>query len=607
MANRRLRLALWTAGLAAVCVLLLRFDVSSMPEVTRYRDDAYYYFVFVRNWASGLGPCVTPDVATNGVHVLWAILLLPLWLLAGDGGFLVGAQHLGLGLHVLTAVGLFLLLGGARGLGVALLYLGNPVLVQEAQNGQETALACAATLALWWGFGRRRVAIATAVAVLAVLARSDLVFLVAAFGIARFGWRPLAAVPLGGALLAYAGVDLALAGRVLQDSAAPIPWLFAAHFERTGPDTIARLRRFWWYLRPCLLGGPYGIVSPVFGGVLLATTLAPRLRAPWEVAPLVLTLLAAAFGASDVAVPLIGAALVLMPNPVRQAHAGAAYPAALAGFAALVVLHLVVRGYPRDYYFAPLGVLGALAFGGLAPRATAVAGVLLLGFNVWQLRAPPFAHVWQEQMSMAGKFLRTVVPAGEPVGCFNSGIVAFHDPGPVLNLDGVVNHEAFVALRAGALDAYLDANDVRFVVDSPEQLARSGDWPHGSGVHFGPDFDPDADLVEVVRFVVPGIGGTPFTAYWRRGRGAPPPRPLDMRVLGPAAGHGDRPAGVYVLWPAQAPGALELRALDAPLPPLRLLAVAAPTTVVLRVDAPIPGRYGLFRTGEPVPLLTLDL
>jgi hypothetical protein len=68
---------------------------------------------------------------------------------------------------------------------------------------------------------------------------------------------------------------------------------------------------------------------------------------------------------------------------------------------------------------------------------------------------------WQEQMAMAGHYLREVVPRGEPVGCFNSGILAFHDPGPVLNLDGVVNAPAFAALRAGRLDAWLDAGGVR--------------------------------------------------------------------------------------------------------------------------------------------------
>jgi len=608
MVARWQRAALAAAIAAAALALWLRYDTSSLPEVTRYRDDAYYYFVFVRSLATGQGPCVTPGEPTNGVHALWAVLLWPLWLAAGDRGLVVLAQHLGLCLHALTAAGLLVLLGGgSRAIVVAALYLGNPTLITEAQNGQETALACFATLLLWWGFGRGAAA-AAVVAVLAVLSRSDLIFLVPAFGVAAFGWRARALVPGAVALAAYAGVDLALAGRWLQDSAAPIPWLFAAHFELSHPDWSARLHRLWWYLRPCLLGAPFATVSAVFGAALVATSAAPWLRARWHAVPLFATALGYACGARDVTVPLVASVLLLLAAPVRQVHGGAAYPAALLGFAGIVFLHLVLRTYPRDYYFAPLGVLGALAFGGLSSYAARAAAVLLLAGNLWQAATPAPLQTWQEQMAMAGRYLRTVVPAGEPVGCFNSGIVAFHDPGPVRNLDGVVDHAAFEALQAGRLDAYLDSRHVRFLVDSPEQVATGGSWPHASGMHFGPGFDPDADLVEVARFVVPQIGGTPFTAWWRRGRGAPPPPPAGApAVLGPAPAYPGRTAGLYVLWPAAGAGELQLGPADGTGPRRRLAAVEAPTTVVVRVDAPSRGRHGLFVAGTEQPILVVDL
>ncbi len=591
------------AGALAVVGLLLRIDLSALPEVTRFRDDAYYYFVFARNLAHGDGPCVTPGVPTNGVHALWAGLLTVIAALRGDGGIVLGAQHLGLGLHVLTALGVFLVAGRTRvAAATACLYLGNPFLVAEAQNGQETALGCALTLLLV-AARRASAPVFFAVGALAVLGRSDLVLVLAGVSIARGGWRVRAALPLVVAVAVYAVVNLALAGRWLQDSATPIPWLFRAHFLRTGPDAWEHLRHLWWYLRPCLVGGPYAVAGPMWGAVLVALALWALPRR-WRFVPLALTCVGWLMGARDVAVPLLASALVLGRGAVDGDVARVARYA-LGGFGVLVGLHLVVRGYPRDYYFAPLAVLGAVALPALplhlAWTALAVAAV----GTVTALAGPRVDQAWQEQMAMAGRFLREVVPAGEPVGCFNSGILAFHDPGPVLNLDGVVNAPAFAALRAGRLDAYLDAQRVRFVVDSAIQFRRDDPWPHASGVHFGPDFDPDRDLVEVARFVVPGLS-EPFVAYQRRGRGVRPPPP-EARDLGPAPACLDRRVGRYVLWSTPGAARLSLRRVDGIGDSRELTRVTAATSVVLRADAPEVGRYGLFVGDAGVPILTVDL
>ncbi|HLU39496.1 MAG TPA: hypothetical protein VK081_08930, partial [Planctomycetota bacterium] len=266
---------------------------------------------------------------------------------------------------------------------------------------------------------------------------------------------------------------------------------------------------------------------------------------------------------------------------------------------------LVLRTYPRDYYFAPLGVLGALACTALPRWVAAALAVLLAAGNVVQLAQPKERFPWQEQMGMAGRFLREVVPPGEPVGSFNSGIVAFHDPGPVVNLDGVVHRAAFEALRAGDLDAWLDRRGIRFLVDSAIQFAIDGPWPHSSGAHFGAGFAPTRDLVELARCVVPGVE-QPFVVYHRRGRGAPPPPPEKARVLGPAPAEGGRRAGAWVLWPAHGPDALALRAADGSGDSIQLVTVDRPTAVLVRVDAPRPGRWALV-AGDGSEVLALDL
>ena len=152
---------------------------------------------------------------------------------------------------------------------------------------------------------------------------------------------------------------------------------------------------------------------------------------------------------------------------------------------------------------------------------------------------------------MSGRFLHRFVPADEPIGCFNAGLVAWYHPGPVLNLDGVVDHRAFEALRRGELDAYLDDQGVRLLIDHPVQFARDPIRPHASGLWFGREFDPERELREVARFDVPGVtagrpGTDSFRLYWRVGRGAPPAPPQRPEILGRA------PDGAYcALWPGR--------------------------------------------------------
>lgn len=595
------------AGLAVVAWARC-LDASTLPEVTRYRDDAYYYFDFVRALARGEGPCVTPGQPTNGIHAIWAAMLWPLYALFGDRGFVVGAAHLGLGLHALTALWLFALLGrSARAGAVALLYLGCPLLVTEAQNGQETALACFAAVACCQAFARG-FAPACVAAAFALLSRSDLICLVVPLGLAHFGWRRgLAPAAIGFAALT--AVNFALAGRLVQDSALPIPWLFAQHFERTGPDLAARAARLWWFLRPCLLGGPWAVASWAFGAALVAAAATRVLPRAWRLVPLPLTLLAGWLGAHDLEVPLAAAVLLALsawPRVPEVARADASRLVWVAlGFFVLAGLHLVLRTYPRDYYFAPLGVLGALALAAWPGRVGLAALAMTAAAHALALRGPRVEQLWQEQMAMAGRFLREVVPAGEPVGCFNSGILAFHDAGPVLNLDGVVNHAAFAALRAGQLDAWLDGARVRFLVDSAIQFRRDDPWPHCSGAHFGPDFDPDRDLLELARCVAPGVR-EPFIVYWRRGRGASPALPSAPRDLGPAPAFRQRPTGRYVLCPCPA-GELWLRRVDGTGAAVLVTVAERPTCALLRLDAAAPGRYGLYAGAGLAPLFAVDL
>ena len=560
------------ALVSAVVVLWFGWDGGDLPEVSRYRDDAYYYFVWAESLASGRGPVVSDGVATSGVHLLWALMLSALAWLGAD--LVVWAQYLGLLLHGATA---WLVARGDRtqvrpgvlSLAHGLLYLGNPFLLREAQNGQETALACMC-LVLLWGCRHAGLHRFAAVGAVAVLARSDLIFAVLALG----AWRAAvgkgsvgrrlarAAVTSAVAVGPYALANLAIAGSPVQDSAAPIPWLMHANFHASDADAGESLQRLWWLLRPCLLGWPWllgGVALVSFWVVwVLPVPRRPGLGALRRWGPIVAVGIAVASGLDNaVALWCIAALFVVEPLVRDLSSERGALGALLCGLGLLVVVHFVVRAYPRPYYFAPLAVGGLLALRCLAstaPWGRYAIGIVAVESLLCVLPGAGVRMDWQEEMSMAGRFLDHVVPDGEAVGCFNSGLVTYYrgrgspGAGPVYNLDGVVDRRAFEALRAGDQRAHWDRLGVRWVVDNPSQFSRDPSLLHASGMWIAPDFDRDADLEEVARFAAPGGNALrpeteEFRLYRRRGVGATPRDVPGFVDLG-AAPDGGR----YVLW-----------------------------------------------------------
>mgnify|MGYP000893514809 CR=1 FL=1 len=614
--GNRARLRRMVTAMAVLAALAAAADgltwLAVPPDATnRLRDDAFYEFAWAANLAAGRGPMVSDGTTTSGVQLLWSLLLVPLALVFGAGGLPVVAPWVGTALHAATAL---LWARACRdrltGFVVAACWLGHPLLVRESQNGQETALACLLASGLW--FARRSGAQSfTALGVLAVLARSDLLALVAMLAWWRHRHAPLRALAAPAiAFAVHAAANLSLGAGILPDSAMPMPWLVHGNHELAAADAGARLHGAWWYLRPALFGGPWALAS-AFGCALAVFLVArPFWPARLRVLPALAVGGAAAFGARELAIVSWTAVLFAVLPASRPRGSRSALPALLVGLGAIVVLHWAVRWYPRDYYIAPVAVV---AFAAL--QRVGRCRVLLLLFALSMLvdrgRLRPEPLAGQLEMAIAGAALHHVLPEGERVGCFNSGLVTFladvtangRERRGVVNLDGVVDGRSFAALRAGRLDDWLDAEGVRFLVDNEVQFARDPKLPHACGHWFGPDFDAARDLVEVARFDVPGVdngrpGGDSMRLYWRRGRGDPPPR------LGAARDLGDGPCGTRLAqWPAQAGDVLELAVGDGERRPL--LAVDVATTVVVAVPLPPRSAGRLFVAGRPEPVLVL--
>ena len=214
------------AAVVAAALGLGRWLVLVPDEGTRLRDDAYYEFAWAANVAAGRGPTVSDGVTTSGVQLGWTLLLVPFAWAFGPAALPLVAAWLGFAVHALTALIWWRVSRDRRtGLCLALAWLGHPLLLREAQNGQETALATLLALALWLGRASSRARF-TALAVAAVLVRSDLFGVVLLLSLWRDWRRPArAAVAPLLALAVHIASNLMLGAGPLPDSALPMAWI----------------------------------------------------------------------------------------------------------------------------------------------------------------------------------------------------------------------------------------------------------------------------------------------------------------------------------------------------------------------------------------------
>lgn len=531
------RLALVAAlAAAAVAVRFVVFGAAQPPEI-RLRDDAYYYFVWATHLANGQGPCVTLGEPTSGVHWLWAFVMT---VVARIGGVTVPhelaepARWLGLGLHVATAACVARLVPARARLVAAALYLGNPFLLHEAQNGQATALACALLAALL-AFGERRRAARVLLAILCVLARSDAILFVIALGFAWEGRRWRALVPALVALGVLLATNLWITGRLTQDSTWPLPWLFWRRFLASDPDFATWMHHVWFQLRPCLLSWPFTTTG--FWPAVLAiwAGLRPVFGVRGRAWPLLVVAVGYVLGARDWSAALVATVLVLvLPRDDRAGEGATRVPVALLCAGGLLAFtHYVLRLNAPPHYFAVFGVAGIVGFGRLATSSTRFAtGVALASAVCAALDARRERERFPAQIEMvaAAEIVRAAWPelANTPLGSFNCGILTASHAGRVVDLDGLVNATAFAAARERALGAYLDRQGLALLVDWPAMFGTDRRNPHASGELFGEGFRVERDLVEVARFdAADHDGGWPGTdsvrLYWRVGHGPRPP------------------------------------------------------------------------------------
>lgn len=176
----------------------------------------------------------------------------------------------------------------------------------------------------------------------------------------------------------------------------------------------------------------------------------------------------------------------------------------------LVFTHTFIRWNPRDWYFDQMIALSALTFclalialnpvetipralhralrrlapgtseGNLRPPMlrrivagvgkVAVAVLLLVPLVLGSMRLWNGIYPHQVELLDAAYWLKANTAPGEIAAGFNSGIMGFFSDRPVVNLDGVMNNAAYLAITKKDLAAFMEQAQVRYYVDFDPQM-----------------------------------------------------------------------------------------------------------------------------------------
>ena len=497
--------SLW---LVAALALALRCGIAagSLEALDRWfvPDDTYYTLGFARSLAHGLGPTLDGTVQSNGFQPLLAFLLVPVfWVTRAGDSALRAALVLGalcdVAVVVLLGTIASKLAGRSASLITALLWAVSPLAIANALGGLETSLALALELALVLAYiqvreheartpesGASKVwATIGALSGLAILARIDAVFLVAAIallelpgltsrsaGARRRGWW-IAAICGALILLPWWSYSVVRFGTPIPESGAAVLQITSLHRAR--------------YLRvPMQLGWAAGSVlgSPFFD--------APSLRELLLGNPLL-----SCVGFGCVNCVLLGAAFwfSFMAHNTRVERRAAA---ALV-LHALAVLSFYAWVLPALWFFrrylGPCQAVFTLLFGlwlssawrelrdasarflvRAACGAACLAAIALTFLGtidlyqfvcvVPQTSRDHGLHGAKGYREVARGVL-TRVPGGAILGAFQSGALSYYAPRGVrvVNLDGVVDRGAREAAAELRLSDYARARGVTLITD----------------------------------------------------------------------------------------------------------------------------------------------
>ena len=449
-------------------------------------DDAFYYFEIAHNIALGLGSTFDGFSMTNGYHPLWMLILVPIFsIFGGDVGALEpirAALALSVLLNAATGVLVWCILGRftesvvVRSLGLALWSL-NPFFLYESINGLETSLSLFFLALLFWAALRiekaaeetspdavslKHLLILGLVGGFSILARIDTVLFVGA--ILLWLWQRNPSRGLRQASTAGLVTFICIA-----------PWLLWNYTNfgmiltsSAGATALTNHSLIYHEVGGALYESVKGVLYTFFLLHIETGLLVHRTGAP----ALVLML----FGAM-VTLLLLSATWKLR---WKLREVSPVY-ALIAGFLLLFLLNVGVRWTARPWFFVSFGFfvsIGAVLFfeavrvrwqfgRRLLQGATLMlCGLLAFSFFASWYRGLIELYPPQREMYAAALWLDENLPDAR-IGVFNAGIIGYFSSAGVINLDGLVNNDAYAAMKERRLYGYLRDANIAHVADFP--------------------------------------------------------------------------------------------------------------------------------------------
>lgn len=468
------------ASLVIGCALVFQVVLIAQPFSSLITqiipDDSFYYFEIAKNAALGLGSTFDGVSATNGYHPLWLLILIPLYKITAAFGlgmfapiqialFFSVLLNLGTGIFVYALLSRITPQKTIRTLSL-MLFLWNPYLVYETINGLETALALFLTAAFFFlsvrAAGSQRLLptiVSGAVGGAMVLARLDLGVFVAAVFLWSL-WRSPNQTGMRRALALAIPVGLIVLPWVVWNTVGFGMFLTSA----SGANTL---------VNHVLIEQDNG------SGVLqfIKATVYNTDRAARE--------LLEHTGAAGLMLIMAGAAFAFIARNTRIQNTlrdNETLYVLASGFLFLFLFNASVRWTVRSWYFVSFGIFVAFLAAFVLTRmnhewamtkrtkqatTAALAGaVLFLFFVSWhkdlRVRFPQ-----QGEMYAAALWLNENVPPETNVGVFNAGIIGYVAHARVINLDGLVNNNAYEAMRDRHLWRYIREEEIEYIIDFP--------------------------------------------------------------------------------------------------------------------------------------------
>lgn len=491
-------------------------------------DDAFYYFVIDRNAASGYGISFDGVRPTNGFHPLWFIVLLPVFFfihgstLAIHAVLTINALLGGLSIFLFYRIFTEFRIRESISLGFTAFFALSPTLLLSAggtMNGLDTGIQLAAFLLFLFfvahfyhdvHMDQFRITYFIGLGVssaLLFLARTDSIFFLF-FAYIFFFYRSLQFQRrLVWHFLVAACITLLLVspwllwsyftfGSFLQVSAKAVPFTTHEAARALGwtltdyaTQFIKNIADSFLYVSGLLIETKHSFLY--YAAVLL-------------VAVFVICLIRAFFrdgGSSEkqelwrrlfsISPLLLGAIVFLAVQTIRAIILRPWYHASVYVVVILFFIFLV------DFF---LKRLQALPFFLVLLRRGAIFYLFIICVALFRfLVVHPMVGDY-DKYAMAQR-MNEIVPARSVVGSWNAGIFGyFFTQGVLVNLDGVVNNDAYYYITTHKVREYAKKAGIQFLVDHPSAFlnAEWWDWPPLQDIKMIDMFTPKPDRVLIL-------------------------------------------------------------------------------------------------------------